>query len=201
MYKKIISLYLIAMMISCNHKNDVSGWSDSQINDWFNHSEWVKMNISPDSSINKRLFAEQYHLDPATWNTALRFLRETDFDSISTGKYELDAIGTFATISDYMTRNVDTAFFESHRKYIDIQYVHKGQEYIGTTALTAIKEIVKEYDEEKDIMFFIKDDEIHRLANQTNFFVFFPVDGHKPCLRVNNNSMVRKVVIKIPFKN
>jgi len=179
----------------------VSGWSDTQINEWFNHSEWVKMNIVPDSCINKRLFAEQYHLNPVSWNAALQFLKKTDFDSISPGKYELDSAGTYATISDYVTRNIDTSFFESHRKYIDIQYVHKGHEYIGITGLTDIKEIVREYDEEKDIQFFIKEDEINRLANNTNYFVFFPVDGHKPCLRVNENAMVRKVVIKIPFIN
>ncbi len=105
--------------------------------------------------------------------------------------------GTFVTVTDYFTK--DSAHFEAHRKYIDIQYVANGQEYILITPLDGKTEVTP-YDEKKDIELFDKDRYPRHLANKDNFLVLFPEDGHKPCIKVNGDDSVRKIVIKIPFK-
>ena len=186
-------------LFSCGEK-PVSKWSDQEIEEWFNSSAWKNgLSMQPDSSINTRMLAEQNILNASAWEAAYKFLKETDFETIPTGRYDLDKSGTYATVSDYVTKDADTAFFEAHRKYVDIQYVPVGQEYIGITSLEAVDSVKLEYDEEKDIMFFSKADETQRLADKRHFLVFFPSDGHMPCLKVEKNDTVRKVVIKIPF--
>lgn len=193
----IIIIITISLM-SCNEKN-VKEWSDQEIETWFFESKWSKeLPMKPDSSINKRLFAEQNLLNPTVWEAAYKFLKETDFDTIAEGKYELDSLGTYASVTDYTTKDPDTTHFEAHRKYIDIQYVPRGQEYIGITSLEDMQAMIKEYDEEKDIEFFNKDNGTLLLANKGKFFVFFPTDGHKPCLKVDKNAMARKIVVKVP---
>jgi hypothetical protein len=37
----------------------------------------------------------------------------------------------------------------------------------------------------------------YRIATPERFFVFFPDDAHRPCVRIDENSIVRKIVVKI----
>lgn len=186
------------MLMACDNKNDVSNWTDSQINEWFNQSEWVQLTMKPDSSINKRLFVEQNILNPASWQAALKFLKESDFNSMNLGRYELADDGTYANIDEYLTK--DTAHFEAHRKFIDIQYLAKGKEYIYVTPIDKKRNReVTHYDDTKDITFFDEDNYTKHLLLSDNFLVLFPSDGHKPCMKVDSNEVVRKVVVKIPI--
>ncbi len=190
---------MVVLLSGCQHKS-VTEWNDQEIESWFTKSKWnCELLIKPDSSINVRLFVEQNVLNPTAWEAAFKFLKETNFDTIVPGRYELDTTGTYASVSDYTTKDSDTVHFEAHKKFIDIQYVPKGHEYIGITSLENIQTKIKEYNSEKDIEFFDKTDNGQRLADKNHFFVFFPSDGHKPCLKVDTNNQVRKIVIKIPF--
>ena len=185
------------MLLACNKSNDVSNWTDNQINEWFHQSEWVQLTMKPDSSINKRLFVEQNILNPASWQAALKFLKERDFYSMKPGRYELADDGTYANIDEYLTK--DTAHFEAHRKFVDIQYLAKGKEYIYVTPVDNERNReVTPYDETKDITFFDDDNYSKHLLSSENFLVLFPSDGHKPCMKVDSNEVVRKVVVKIP---
>jgi YhcH/YjgK/YiaL family protein len=200
--KNIIVIFSVIMGLSlfgCGEK-PVAQWSNQEIEEWFSSSSWKNgLPMQPDSSINIRMFAEQNIMNAPAWEAAYKFLKETDLETIPPGRYELDKNGTYATVSEYVTKDADTAFFEAHRKYVDIQYVSKGQEYIGITTLEGIDSVKLEYDEEKDIMFFSKADEAKILADKRNFLVFFPSDGHMPCIKVDKNDIVRKIVIKVPF--
>lgn len=58
----------------------------------------------------------------------------------------------------------------------------------------------------KDLIFSILSNNVDKkhtphLLSPDNFMVFFPADGHKPCMKVDTNEKVRKVVVKIPYKN
>lgn len=186
--------------MSCQTKSDVSNWNDEQISDWFNQSEWVKIDMKPDASINKRLFVEQNVLNPKSWEAALKFLKESDFNAMELGRYELSDDGTYVNIEEYTTK--DSAHFEAHRNYVDIQYLSKGQEYIHVTPMEPEKQQeIHPYDERKDIEFFDKTEYIPYLLTSANFLVLFPQDGHKPCMKVDTNEVVRKVVVKIPYVN
>lgn len=199
MRKIIFYLLLLTTAMACNPKRNTFNMNEQQINEWLDNSDWKNLKIVPDESINKYLFVKQNMFNPTEWKAALNFLKENDFLKIEPGKYILTKKGTYATISDYLTKTHDTVFFEAHRRYVDIQYIAKGVEYIGLTTLENVREMSKSYSQEDDIVFFSKPDEKLLLADPSKFFVFFPSDAHKPCLRVDTNQMVRKIVIKIPY--
>lgn len=197
----ILSLmFILPNMVNCQ-KKDLTKWTEKQKVEWFNSSKWSNdLRMKPDSSINIQLFVEQNILNPKSWEVAFKFLKRNDLADMPVGKYQLLNDGTYATVSDYFTKDADTAFFEAHRKFIDVQYVAIGQEYIGITSLNNIEKQIQSYDVDKDIEFFTKAKTTLWLADQRCFFVFFPSDAHKPCLKVNKNEHVRKIVIKIPKK-
>lgn len=185
--------------MACQNKKDVSEWSDKEINEWFSASPWnTELSMKPDASINKRLFVEQNILNPASWDAALKFLKEKDLNVLELGRYDLLEDGTYININEYTTK--DSAHFEVHNKYIDIQYLAKGKEYIFVTPLEPCKQHeIQPYDETKDIEFFDKEEYTPYLLSPDNFIVFFPTDAHKPCMKVDTNEVVRKVVVKIPY--
>lgn len=199
--KAVTYSILIILMMACQNRKDVTEWPDSEINEWFSSSPWsMELSMKPDASINKRLFVEQNILNPASWDAALKFLKEKDLNTLEPGRYDILDDGTYVNIEVYMTK--DSAHFEAHRKYIDIQYVAKGKEYIFVTPLEPDKQQeIQVYDEAKDIEFFDKEEYIPHLLTPENFMTLFPTDGHKPCMKVDTNEVVRKVVVKIPIIN
>ncbi|MDD2286832.1 MAG: YhcH/YjgK/YiaL family protein [Bacteroidales bacterium] len=172
--------------------------TDQTDQEWFKNSEWSKLSIKPDLSIDLRMFIKQNILNPKAWQSVYQFMSESNFNNMNEGRYELGC-EVYATITDYNTKDISVADYEAHRKFIDIQYVSSGKEYIGLTSLKDIISIVKPYDEANDIEFFYKPDNNLLLADSSRFFVFFPTDGHKPCLNVGSVDKVRKVVVKIPY--
>lgn len=196
--KRFYSLFAVmalSALVSCVG-TDVRRWSEKKIKAWYETSEWQNLPIKPDRSVDVREFVEQNVLSPEEWKAAYDFMSDTDFGEILPGRYELTESGVYATVTDYMTK--DTALFEAHRKYIDIQYVAAGREYIAIGDVNE-KVPVSAFDEEKDIEFFTLDESHDFLADSSVFFVLFPKDAHRPCIKVENNSPVRKIVVKIPY--
>jgi len=197
--KKIFAIVMGISFIACGNK-PFSQWSEPEIQKWFQASAWNhELTMKPDSSINVRLFVEQNVLNPTSWQAALKFLKETDFNSLELGRYELADDGTYANVEEYKTK--DTAHFEAHRKYIDIQFLAKGNEYVYITPMEPDKQIeTRAYNEQKDIEFFDKINYEKCLLTTKNFLVLFPTDGHKPCMEIESSEQVKKVVVKIPYK-
>lgn len=123
----------------------------------------------------------------------LEFIINNDLNSFKNGKYEIDGEKITANIQEYDTKT--EGLFEAHRKYIDIQYLINGFEKQG---IKDISELTKntEYDKEKDVQFF--DGEGSFVSVPAGYFtIFYPQDGHKPCITDKTQSHVKKVVIKI----
>lgn len=152
--------------------------------------------IVPDESINTEEFNRQYELNPNRWEKAFAFLRDTDLKKIAKGRYELEGSDLYAGVDEYVTKNEADARYEAHRRYADIQYVISGEEKIGLLPLNVTKEATP-YDEQKDICFLSASTENYRKATPARYFVFFPEDAHKPCVKTDTNSRVKKVVIKV----
>ncbi len=139
--------------------------------------------------------AQQNLLAPETWASVYEFITKSDFNAMELGKYEL-AGGAYAALSEYTTR--ESSHFENHKKFIDIQMLSKGEEYIDMAA-EGVRIEVLEYNEAKDIEKFDLDQSDLILLNADNLAVIFPGEPHKPCMAVNEPVEVRKIVIKIPY--
>jgi YhcH/YjgK/YiaL family protein len=53
---------------------------------------------------------------------------ETVSPTAALGRHEIDGDDVFALVQRYTTKPIEERVFESHRKYIDIQYVLQGRE-------------------------------------------------------------------------
>lgn len=135
-----------------------------------------------------------YNLDE-NLNAGLKYLAQTDFSSMENGKYEILKDKVFAIVQDYNTKHENIAKFEAHRKYIDIQYIIKGQEKIGVAQIEGYTAI-GDYDEEKDIIFFNGKATDFITMKEGDFAIFFPQDLHMPSVAINESSYVKKVVVK-----
>ena len=151
----------------------------------------------PDASINLLEASKHFEKYPERWNEAFRFLIESDLKNLSVGRIDLNE-NVYVTVSEYETKNPEDAKFESHRKYIDLQYLLEGEELIGHTNPHDL-EIISPYSEEKDIAFYEYDGGEILKASASNYFIFFPDDAHRPCLHPGKKNTVRKIVVKIKY--
>jgi YhcH/YjgK/YiaL family protein len=179
-------------------KADPSGWSNLEIDEWFEKGDWKEgWSVKPDDSIDRREFAVSWFNDPEKWKKAFDFLNEMYGKAFENRRYEIDKDKVYAIASSYTTKNEEDARYEAHRRYIDIQYIISGKEVIGCCALSNRKDNLKQYDAAKDIEFFTVTGGKNLEASPDNFFIFFPTDAHRPGLKDGNNSMVQKMVVKV----
>ncbi|MGN6342200.1 MAG: YhcH/YjgK/YiaL family protein [Ginsengibacter sp.] len=163
---------------------------------WFKNQEWLAgLKLKPHQSINVQEFAQQYHPNKKYWDEAFAFMKNNDLEKMTPGKYPIDGDNVFATITEYPTKDFDKTNWESHRSYIDLQYVIAGEEKIGVCPVS--KAIVtKEYDEKKDAANYSAEGKIYD-AKPGTFFLFFPSDAHRPSITPGGNQVDKKLVIKI----
>lgn len=141
--------------------------------------------------------AETYrHVKPGIAQ-ALDYLYRTDFAEVSSGKYELDGPKLYAMVQRYQTRLPADAIWESHRKYIDVQFVFQGEERFGYAPLSQAPAVTQPYDESTDALLYAPGTLTVPLS-AGQFAVYFPQDIHAPSLAAGPApSEVIKVVVKV----
>lgn len=123
------------------------------------------------------------------------WLESNDLQNLPDGRYEIDKNIVYASIQTYETK--DDAKYESHKKYIDIQYMIKGCEKIGVTSLDNCSTCI-DYDIVKDLEFYnINCTEEFLKLKEGDFMIFFPQDAHKPSISIDSKTTVKKVVVKV----
>lgn len=132
-------------------------------------------------------------LSPAL-EKGLRFLAETDFDSVGPERIEIDGDEVFASVQSYETKP-DNDTPEAHRKYADIQYLIDGEEYIGVAPLETMTEEAEAHPE-RDIWLYHGSTDRVRIGNG-RFAVLFPEDAHAPGIAVDQPAPARKCVVKV----
>ena len=97
----------------------------------------------------------------------------------------------------YITKEKKDCFFESHRKYIDIQYIFSGVEIMEVKNINKLQ-ITKEYDNTLDFAKYAQNENASVLIiNENELAIFYPNDAHMPCIKLNENQKVIKAVFKI----
>lgn len=146
--------------------------------------------------LDKLANAQRYYCLGPKFEKAFQYLADTDFSTLAKGKYEIDGTDIFAIVNEYDTIEVAGEQMESHKKYIDIQYMVNGEEQIGHDFLQG-QTPSKAYDEEKDFMLFGEKPSFFTRLAAGSFAIFFPTDLHMPNLKVEASIPVKKIVIKV----
>ncbi len=105
--------------------------------------------------------------------------------------------GVFTIDAAYMSRSRPETFFETHRKYIDVQILFAGEEAMEI-ADRELLTVQVPYDAEKDFIKYADYGTPSVLRVKGGVIaVFFPVDGHM-AHAVAQPVLVRKTVVKVP---
>lgn len=168
--------------------------------------KWVKSkvwsngwNIAADKSVNAVEFANQYAKNKELWDDMFRFLAENDLNTLPLGNHIISKDRCWATVSEYTPKSIEKGNIESHKKFIDLQYVLRGNEKMGIAKRAHVK---KEYNPNRDVAFWTSDHITYFPATNTSFFLFFPGDIHQPSVQTDGDTLQsRKIVIKIEYVN
>ncbi len=124
----------------------------------------------------------------------VEFLKNNDLNALPEGKQEIKGADLFVNIQVAKGKTPDEAVLETHNKMIDIQIPLSGAETYGYTPLCNLPDA--EYNEAKDIT------KMPGLAADSYvtcqpgmFAIFFPQDGHAPCISAEPE--IKKAIFKI----
>ena len=143
--------------------------------------------------------AREYMQYPAAVAEALEYLRTHDFTKMADGKYPIRGEQSFALVQRYHTKPMAECYPEAHKRFMDVQYVAEGEEYLGWCAFSPEMIVHTPYDADKDIVFFEKMvPDSNLVLSAGSFAVLSPEDVHRPCGAIEDvPGPVTKVVVKI----
>jgi YhcH/YjgK/YiaL family protein len=106
----------------------------------------------------------------------------------------------FAIEQSYDTQKSEELLFESHIKYVDVQFLISGEEVIEVIH-TDLLEVDSEYNEDGDYSLYKTTSNSSKIIMQRgDLSVFFPKDGHMPGVQYGiESNVVHKTVVKIPL--
>lgn len=140
--------------------------------------------------------ADLYHHVHPRLKAAFDYLRSGKADGLEPGKHDIDGENMFVMVNVYDTKPVAESVYEAHRKYIDVQYIVSGHEYIGYAPLEDLT-ITKPYDADGDYCL-LKGDGSMVHVRPGMFAVLFPNDAHMPNASTEATpTKVRKLVVKV----
>ena len=103
----------------------------------------------------------------------------------------------FALEQVYQSKERNECFFESHKQYIDVQFILEGEEVIEVKNIEAL-EVNMPYDETMDLIKYKDTTESSKIIlKKGDVAIFYPEDAHMPCIQINKSSKVIKTVVKV----
>ena len=124
----------------------------------------------------------------------VEFLKSHDLQSMEPGKYPIKDKDLFMNLQVAQQRTKDTAFLETHVEMIDIQIPITCAETFGYTPLCDLPAF--DYNAEKDITKYgDTKPQTFVTVNPGQFAIFFPQDGHMPC--IIDEPEIKKAIFKV----
>ena len=193
-------LFFAAFFLFCQQASSqgtaADNWTQAKASKWVKKKEWANglpLNVHP--STDMVTFAKEYHNNQPVWDKVFTFLKEHKLEDLAPGRYPVDSDNAYINVTENPSKEFDKSNWESHRKYIDLQYVIKGKEKIGVAKLSKAT-VTKPYDEKADGANYTADGKYY-IAQPGEFFLFFPQDVHRPNIKVEGYDVVKKLVVKI----
>lgn len=128
------------------------------------------------------------------------YLAKTDIHALEVGKYDV-ADGVRVVVNAFTPKTPEAARWETHRKYIDLQYLYVGDEVMGYLPIDMTEG--GEYDAEKDVSHpqAKAGADITEIKLNTGMFAFLePRDAHRPSVKLHSDTS-KKLIFKIPVED
>lgn len=136
----------------------------------------------------------QYESLNPYFKQAVDFLGNTDFSQLEPGKIVLEENKLTVNINNSRLKEKADAKLEVHNSYIDIQVPISAPETFGWKQRATCAEQTQPYNEEKDIAFYGDTPTTYFTLQPGEFVIFFPEDGHAPCVGTGE---IKKMIIKV----
>jgi len=193
-----ISLTFLSINGFSNERTAPKNPTKHQAKKWFKKKEWLNgLQLQPSKSINYIEFYRQYHANKAYWDKAFDYLKTQNLQTLSLGRHDIDGDNVYASVTDNPTKDFDNTAWESHRNYIDLQYVISGKEKIGVASPQTLT-IIKPYDASRDAANYSGNGKLYNAIPGT-LFLFFPSEAHRPNIADGDKNPDKKIVIKIRY--
>lgn len=128
----------------------------------------------------------------------MNILKAKDLLAMEPGKYQ-EAEDWYYLVQSYNSKPVDQCRLESHEKYVDIQWVLKGEERLDICAVDGL-EVEEPYSEEKDVTFFKAPESLMQMVlTDGGYAVLYPENAHRPGRAVDESCpcAINKIVVKV----
>lgn len=194
-FKSVLFAAIVLVTGSCAAQQNAGTVSKKVVDKWFKANEWsggLKLNVYDD--VTRAEFYKQYHANKPLWDKAFAYLRDNDLANLPNGKVVIQGDELFANINEPAEKPFEQTAWESHRNYIDLQYIAKGKEKI-IAADTSKLTVVKTYDAKRDVAVYTGAGKEY-IAKPGTYYLFFPQDAHRPSIKADDE-LVKKVVLKI----
>ena len=139
---------------------------------------------------------------PQAVQAAFNETLKQDLLGLVPGRYPLASVkDAFFIIQQFPTKMLAEARPESHKRFIDVQYLLSGAERIGMAQADANDKPIEERWAKDDVAFFAAppDETFIDLAPGA-FVIFFPNEIHRPNCCIAQPIPIRKTVVKIPLE-
>lgn len=122
------------------------------------------------------------------------FVNSTDFDSVETGRIELDGDNLFINHAKVDGADQATQQLELHQTYIDVHVLLKGSEIIGYKDIAEVKSFTRPYETEGDCALSDEPGDNYFTLKPGDICVVFPEDAHAPAI---SDGPIHKLIAKI----
>ena len=127
------------------------------------------------------------------FNDVVDFINKTNLAEQQYGIVKIKGDEVYANFTTANGKTKDNAKVETHDRMIDIQIPIDNSETMGYIPREKLAE--SEYNAEKDITFYSVKPESFVTVNDGEFAIFFPQDGHAPC--ISDQKLIKKVIFKV----
>lgn len=146
--------------------------------------EWMTQKRVSEEVLNERV------------TNALSYIKNLNVETLSFGKYKVDD-KFYYIVQEYETKTLDECMYESHRKYVDIQFIVTGEEMMEVANVSSLI-VEKEYDEELDVQFWKAPNHAMQMSLlEGSYIILYPEDAHRGAVTLSKKSNVKKIVGKV----
>ena len=135
-------------------------------------------------------------------DAALNFLKVISEEGFDESREYDPGCGVLVRCAAYTTRPLEDCCFEAHRRYIDVMAMLSGTEQIGYKPAAELEKITQEYVEEQDALLAEDKEGVVLFTFRVgDFAVWYPQDGHMPCISSGEAKPAKRLILKVPVQD